>query len=313
MKRKFGLMIVLLLFLSGCQLAQPEATGTGAPYNGDPLIGVYLTPDYLDLFDFEGWFEDNRNRSDGGDIIIEGDTSAYEGRLYASYDETRNRWDFEGLEGHSMFCWEQTADWGTGTVVENSGGLADSHFVTRVTDEGVENDLSATLYVQPTDIVSWYINPVYQDRDGRVYLTAGSGSSFSDHTGSAGISVTQTLSSETTTTDTGGKTETQKTSCQVTIQTRRPAELLRVVWMDARHQVLRQAEYRPEDVPPELDARDAAYLVVEQQEFGGAVTYSLAQRDAENGKSVRVFAPGDHGVLIARELPVIWEDGNGGQ
>lgn len=305
--RSCVLLLALVLLLSGCQLAQPDAAGENGLVNRDPLIGVYLTPEYLDLFDMEGWLNDNLDQL-GEDMIVEGDTSAYEGRLYATYDEARERWDFEGLEGHSMFAWERVEDWGTSSVIENTGGLADSHFATKVTDYGTENDMTATLYVEPADIVCWYVNPVYQDTEGKVYLMAGTGNSFSDRTGSVGMSTTQTLSGEETFTDTDGKTVTNKTTCEVTIQTRRAAELLRIVWMDADHSAIRTEEYAPAAMPPELEAYDAAYLVVEEQNHDGTVTYSIAQRDSDEGKSVRVYAPGEYGVLVAHDVSVLWED-----
>ena len=78
--------------------------------------------------------------------------------------------------------------------------------------------------------------------------------------------------------------------------------------MDASHQVLREMDFIPDAAPEMLDGRDAAYLVVEEQNFDGTVTYTIAQRDADDGKSVRVYAPADHGALVARDIPVTWED-----
>ena len=47
---KYFLLAALLLCLSGCQLAQPEAQT-----QADMLVGVMLTPEPLDLFDWEGY------------------------------------------------------------------------------------------------------------------------------------------------------------------------------------------------------------------------------------------------------------------
>lgn len=300
-----SLLLALLCLLGGCQLALPEDV-SNSPVPSDLLIGIYMTPEHLDLFDFESWINDNLNQL-GGDIVVEGDTSAYEGRLYATYNEETDRWDFDDLEGHSLFCWERVDETGTCSVMQNTGGLADSHFATKSTDFGTEHDITATLYVQPADLVSWYFNPVYQDAEGNVYLMAGSGSSFSDRTGGVGMSVTQTLSGEISTTDIDGVTKTDKTTCKVTVQTRRPAELVRVVWMDAAHEALRQEDFTPEAMPEELDARDAAYLVVEEQNFDGTVVYTIVQPEDDDGKNVRVYAPGDYGALIAHDIPVVWE------
>ena len=85
-KRILALDIALLaLFLfAGCQLAKEEGGETESAER-DRLIGVFLTRKHLDLFDWEGYFNDNAGAlAGGGHAIDETDTAAYGGRLHAT-------------------------------------------------------------------------------------------------------------------------------------------------------------------------------------------------------------------------------------
>lgn len=307
--RIFILILSLLMWLSGCQLALPETAGQTSSLNSDPIIGVYLTPDYVNLFDTEAWLNDHLDQLDG-DIIIDGDTQSYEGRLYASFDDQTERWKFENLEGYGAYCWERIADWGTSSIIDSNGGLADARFHHTTTDDGTKLEIDATLYVEPAELIQWYFNPVYQDADGRIYLTSGDCISFSDHTSSVGLRVTKTLSSEIHTTDTDRTTSSQQSICTIAVETRRPAETVRIIWMDTNHQILQQADYIPGKLPAELDAQNAAYLVVEEQNADGSVFYTLVQRNDSEGQNIRIYASGgpeSHGALIPQEVEVQWD------
>lgn len=54
--------------LAGCQLALEDA---GADASESRLIGVFLTTEYLDLFDFESYLKDNIGRFSGGEINLD--------------------------------------------------------------------------------------------------------------------------------------------------------------------------------------------------------------------------------------------------
>lgn len=73
--------IVILCALTGSQLAQENA---GTNIYEDRLVGVLVTTEYLDLFDFENYLGDNIKGFSGGEIVVDGDTQKYQGRLYAT-------------------------------------------------------------------------------------------------------------------------------------------------------------------------------------------------------------------------------------
>ncbi len=57
LKSLFKLSVIFMAFTaSGCTLAVPEA---GTDGNGDRLIGAFITSEYLDLYDMEGYLNDH--------------------------------------------------------------------------------------------------------------------------------------------------------------------------------------------------------------------------------------------------------------
>ena len=75
MKKKVKVLALLLALclLSGCSLARPEAE-EGNGVSQDMMIGVFITREYLDLFDFERYLEDNLNTvvNGGGERLKKG-------------------------------------------------------------------------------------------------------------------------------------------------------------------------------------------------------------------------------------------------
>ena len=70
MKRRtsflLALALVFALVLSGCSMLRED----GAPAQEDRLVGIYITPEYVDTFDLEAYFEDNASSliNGGGEI-----------------------------------------------------------------------------------------------------------------------------------------------------------------------------------------------------------------------------------------------------
>ena len=57
------------ILLAGCQLAKEEAE---LQQERDKLIGVYMTTDYVDTFDFERYMEENiGDIMNGGEVVVE--------------------------------------------------------------------------------------------------------------------------------------------------------------------------------------------------------------------------------------------------
>lgn len=302
-KRLFPLLLAAFLLLSGCRLAQPDAgaaSGDSQPMGADLPVGVMLTPQPLNLFDLEAYVNDHGVPEDGAVI----DDTSYQQRLYAT-DLGNGDWQFEGVEGFAFFSAVSANEYGSCQTVVNDG-LSDGSFAVHETDEGTSTDISGTLYVQPAELICWYFNPVYQDAAGRVYLTAGSGTSAGGDA-APGMQFSKTLSGETTATDGSGAVQRSSARCQVTIAVRALPMQVRLLWMDGSGQILRQEAYAPGQLPEQLDGRGAAYLIAELEDDDGAVERSLVQPDGDSTVCLRSYAPGKWGTIAAIDTPVEWD------
>lgn len=106
---------VFLLGLTGMSLIDTKMREDSQRDDGQ-FIGVFITTEHLDLFDFEGYINDNANKLiNGGSNIIE-DNKKYQGRMYATLtnqtltsEESREAisvkdYVFEGIEGMAFFA-----------------------------------------------------------------------------------------------------------------------------------------------------------------------------------------------------------------
>ncbi len=295
-KNKIFALLLALCLLSGCALARPEAEeGTGM--DQDMMVGVFITREYLDLFDFESYLEDNLNTviNGGGEISPE-NMAKYEGRLYA--EKTDEGYDF-GTEGMGAFFvqWEQD---GVPYSASYSIGPMELYLSTVVSDEGTSKEYTGTVYVQCGGTEAFYVNPVYQDSEGRVYLMAGSGIS-SDMT--EGASMTQTMSGEYTAT-VDGKTQLYSMRTEISFCGAQMPQTYRVLHMSKESELLQTDDYTPETLPEEIrPCEGAEYLIIETQNTD-KVTRQIVSR-AED--SCQLFAPTEmEGIIAQRRTEVVW-------
>lgn len=281
-KRVFAALLALLtLLLCGCQLAQEDAAETAG---ADRLIGVLVTTEYLDLFDMESYLRDNASQLvNGGNVSMDGNTSQYQGRLYAvpktetltnGDGETTERctYVFEGIEGYAFFT-PTITDGATGEAyhsIETDEGISDSHSSINITDDGESYVLEGTVYVCPTgnEMVTFYFNPIYQAEDGQVYAVTGNECS-TDTKDCEGSIYTLTLDETTTINDNGVETA-QSVSIETHLAILFPPEKITVLQMDGDHTILSQEEYEPGTLPDGLaPVSGAAYILVESHKQNG--------------------------------------------
>lgn len=297
-KRKTKVLVLLLALclLSGCSLARPEAE-EGNGMGQDMMIGVFITREYLDLFDFESYLEDNLNTvMNGGGEVSPGDMEKYGGRLYA--EKTDEGYDF-GIEGMGAFCVQGEQD-GVPYSASYSIGPMSLSLHSTVTDEGTDWDYSGTVYVHCGGLEAFYTNPVYQDSEGRVYLTAGMGISSEIVDGS---SMSQAMSSEYTTTS-EGKTQTYSMRVEITYMGAEQPKSYRVLHMSEDSELLKAEDYMPETLPEEIiPCEGAEYLIIETQNQDD-VTRQVVSRGED---SCQIFAPTEMEDIIAqRWTDVLW-------
>lgn len=308
-----SILLALLLLLTGCQLARPDV---GTVQSGDRLIGVLVTRAYLDLFDFDAYFQDHAAELvQGGDHVIE-NTQAYEGRLYATMTTetstnddgetvTHQNYVFEGVEGSAYFVYSvQEADGPGYTASETGEALSNVQTSLYYSDQEEVMDLEATIYYAPQsgeDVIGFYFNPVYQTVDGQVYAMSGSGTSTS--VDGAGVSFSHTLSEENTQTE-NGVSKIWRTSVKVTVESVDPPERITVLQMGEDHRILSEISYEPGTLPETMTLPgETAYLIVETIS-GGSVNRELVDRDAEN---LETFRCRDDRICVKQTTYLTWE------
>ena len=169
-----------------------------------------------------------------------------------------------------------------------------------MTDEGTNWDYSATVYVHCGGLEVFYTNPVYQDSEGRVYLTAGPGISSEIVDGS---SMSQAMSSEYTISS-EGETQTYSMRVEVTFMGAELPRSYRVLHMSKDSELLRAEDYTPETLPEELrPCEGAEYLIIETLNQDN-VTRQVVSRVED---SCQIFAPTEmEDIITQRWTDVLW-------
>ena len=323
MNRKAVVILLLLtavLIMTGCQLAHEDL---GEAKGADRLIGEFITKAHLDLFYMERYLNDNIHKiTPGGSMVIDGDTSRSQGRLYAKIvtrihtdPETGNTFEtrefsFEEVEGIHYICASipATENEGSITMTSSDEEVSDGHTSIHTSDEENSISLEGTIYYSPagTGSITFFLNPVYQSSDGRVYAVTGTGiSSHGDHT--EGSLYSQTFEESTTFTE-NGKTKTSHTSIKISFSIMFPPSKIIVRQMDEESSVISSTEYQPGKLPETLEiSKDTAFIMVEthKQDRDGKpiVTRSLYDKDDE---TLATYYCRDDGICVKQHTSLEW-------
>ncbi|NLB41586.1 MAG: hypothetical protein GX815_04880 [Clostridiales bacterium] len=308
-----SLVLILAISLASCQLAKVD----GLEVQNDRLIGVFITSEYLDLFDFDRYFQDNITSimKKGGDVAIE-HSEKYQGRIYAELkpmvfedsepfqSEVFMEYMFEGIEGIPFLHYQvQQTDYEPYRAMSSGNHFSDAHL-----SIGDETSIEGTIYVTANATHhAYYLNPVYQSSDGQVYLTAGSGISFSGDM-SEGAAFTQTLEEKYTTTENGEKTEV-KFKATVKIAVKHPSTSVNVIQMDAESNIVLSQDYKPNAVPDEIELnKDTSYVIFESK-IDSPEGEIIKREMFEPGDSYFTsYTPTENGYYRVQSVELLWRE-----
>lgn len=249
-KLAIALILVLALMLPGCSLLREE----GEPADADRLVGVYITENYIDSFDFEAYVQDNASSLSGGSgEISREDAAKYTRRIYAEVVDGKTSFPIEGI---AFIAARYEKDGESCTGSDYGDKLADVHLSINVSDDMETTVLTGKLFADSgAGRMSAYCNPVYQQADGRVYLVPGEG--MSANMGSMTHSLSESCES--------AKKGERGYGMDITLEVegRRPSEKLAVLLYSAEGALLSRTEYAPEEMPEEIAAEGAAWAVFE--------------------------------------------------
>lgn len=249
-KLAIALIFVLALMLPGCSLLRED----GEPADADRLVGVYITENYIDSFDFEAYVQDNASSLSGGSgEISREDAAKYTRRIYAEITDGKTSFPIEGI---AFIAARYEKDGESYNGSDYGDKLADVHLSINVSDDMETTVLTGKLFADSgAGHMSAYCNPVYQQADGRVYLVPGEG--MSANMGSMTHSLSESCES--------AKKGERGYGMDITLEVegRRPSEKLAVLLYSAEGALLSRTEYAPEEMPEEISAAGAAWAVFE--------------------------------------------------
>lgn len=248
-KLAIALIFAIALMLPGCSLLREE----GEPADADRLVGVYITENYIDSFDFEAYVQDNASSLSGGGEISREDAAKYTRRIYAEITDGKTSFPIEGI---AFIAARYEKDGESCTGSDYGDKLADVHLSINVSDDMETTVLTGKLFADSgAGRMSAYCNPVYQQADGRVYLVPGEG--VSANMGSMTHSLSESCES--------AKKGERGYGMDITLEVegRRPSEKLAVLLYSAEGALLSRTEYAPEEMPEEIAAEGAAWAVFE--------------------------------------------------
>lgn len=307
------LVLAFALGLTGFTLAKPDKT-EGA--ENDRLIGVFITTEHLDLFDFSRYLNDNAAKMKGGNITIDGENNKYQGRLYATLKDksyidpdgntkTTQEYVFENVKGFPYYI---PSDKDGNYASSGSDAISDGHTGISVTDNGVSISLDATIYVSPNGgNATYFMNPVYQSGDGRIYTTTGNGMSFSGST-AEGAAFSSKLEATNTITE-NGKTNSYSASVKISISVMYPPSRISLIQFSKDGSILSRTEYKPGELPHSLTVdQNCSYIILEtyksSPDEGETVSRQLYQGDSSNLDS---FYLRTDGICAKQSTALIWK------
>ena len=281
--------VLLCACLGGCQLAREDVGEESL--SGDKFVGVYITFDPLYYFSAENPFEETNNPD-------------AEPRFYATAKQVENdgykstTFEFEGIDGIPFFTAtvlgaDESANYRTSIMGPEIMNPATAYFDTDTTITG-KIDI-----VEPTEVVLC-MNPVYQTKDGKIYMLPCETGVFI----SKGALATTTLF-ETVTVTENGEEITSKTSVELSAEVvRKPVKEI-FKEMNGRDETIRTTEITPENIPDSIHLQpDCAYVIVETHssgENGLEVTRTLL--DLEEGYYTYKYE-GERGCLIGKMIEI---------
>ncbi len=318
------LIIFCMLTLAGCQLAleNENISGGNATAGNDRLIGVFVTMESLDLFDINGYLNDNKGSISGSEIKVdENKSKQYQGRLYAVLKDKTIRTDkgeevitqdyvFEGINGFSYFSAKIPA-----TETEES-------YITSGSDEAISDrnnsfsygdtedkvNLEGTIYLSPKESDTiLYGNPVYQSDDGSVYTVNGNG--FMVNSSDVEGSMLSFTLEETNTVTENKKSKKVSFSMKLTVENMFLPEEIKIIQMDLQNQKLAVDSYALKEVPEKILPKiETVYILVEtyKKDLSGK-TFVTREIFDSNDEMLFTFYSREDGICIKKWTELQWE------
>lgn len=315
----FACVILVLFVLGLCDVIRMGNDAMGQEsVEEDRLIGVLVTTEYLDLFDMDGYLNDNMGSLMSGGEIDEQKSAAYQGRLYAvvegeeltSIDTgetiTHRQYVFKDVDGISCFVARMEDEQGSYNSSSGAEEISDGGVSLAYTDEGESISIEGVIYVSTTNYDSFYFNPVYQSASGEVYALSGNGMSHGGDLGE-GMSHSMTLD-ESSSYSSMDETIAYQTNIKITVSYMAPPTKTILYQYGAEGQLLHQGEYVPGQLPETLSTQPGTeYLIVETQKTGQDGKLDSSRELFQKGEeTIASFYCRNDGICIKQFTAIHW-------
>lgn len=328
MKNKIAIIVLACVLTASFVLgatgavtfAKEESADSTNHASGDRLIGVFITTEHLDLFDFESYFQDNAEKVLSGGEIRSSDRAPYQGKRYAALVDdpftdpetgetvTTKKYVFNDIDGIAYFSARYTDEngmqyWGLG----GDDAISDAHTGIHSTDAGDSIDLKGTIYVTiAKGYNTFYYNPVYQTAAGEVYLMSGQGMSHGGEL-SAGMSSSHALKEEQTVTI-KGKSETIRSNIEVSTRFMDIPIGTSILQFRMDGSLISREDYTAGDLPFKISTNsNTAYIIVEthMKSSNGKETIARELFQAEDD-SLFGFSCREDGICVKQHCSIVW-------
>lgn len=320
-----AVIVAFILGATGVISLTKEKTPNSNDTINDRLVGVFITKESLNTFDFESYFNDNANKIISGGEISQADSVPYQNKIYAklvddSYTDPDTgetipgeKYVFEGVEGIGFFAakYSGTGDssyWGT----SSDEGISDSHVAFNTTDAGESIELKGTIYFSASASDNLlFFNPVYQTPTGEVYTVEGECRSYGGEI-SNGVTGSMELKDEQKIT-VDGKSETVSTIINISTCFMDTPTGTIIFEFDKNGRIVSSKEYEPNHLPGEIRTKaNTEYIIVETHmkspKGEKTVSRELFQPDDE---SLFGFSCKEGGICLKESCDIAWK--NSGQ
>ena len=310
------LAVVLVVSLCGFKLKNPDSEKETSL--GDRLIGTVITTESLNTFDMEAYLNDNVGEiiKDKNHTVDTDGKQDYNNRIYGRLEtvETKNEdgetvshkeYVFDDIDGFWIFDAKIPA-----TETEESytclcvdGGVSNISSAIHNNDgELTELSLTADIYYS---YEKWgtvfYMNPVYQESDGDVYVVEGMGHSVVGDKVSGG-SGSQTISDSIETSENGEETTFKSTVKINYIPVYVPTEVS-FIFMNDDNEALSELGFTPDEVPDEIKASEGAdYVLVQQKNEEGSELEAVGRGE----EIAEYLAEEEDGICSLRTVTIDW-------
>lgn len=321
-----GILLACFIFgaLGTITLARAD-DGSVSTKAKDRLIGIFVTFEHLDLFDFEQYLNDNIGKiGAGGDVIVgREEAAAYGERLYATLvdktltnpetgrTKTIQEYVFEGIEGIVYYTALMEEEGNSYYAGGGDDAISDGHLHIKTTDAGDSIEMKGTIYMTKSGMQDClYFNPVYQTAEGEVYAVSGNGYSysFSTYSGEGTIGTIKLEEKNTVTLD--GESSEVGTLVELSYAFMYEPVKIVVTQMDGQNKVLEIMEYLPGEVPEQIMVEETTeYILVETFKKDNAgkdiIIRELCQKDET---CFGTFYAREDGICVEKQTEVQWKN-----